>query len=85
MDGIAGLPGHTAAYFEVYMQSVTTDPNVLTRILDHLKLPSAPLTLAPARSSFDEQDLFSDEEAEEPVIRQDPGPGDGQATARAPP
>ena len=60
-----------------------TDPVVLTKILGHLKLPSAPPTLAPARSSFDEQELFSDEEIDEPVFRQDPGPGDG--SARAPP
>ena len=39
-----------------------TDPSVLTRILDHLNLPSAPPRLAPARSPLDEQDLFADEE-----------------------
>jgi len=60
-----------------------TDPNVLTKILAHLKLPSAPPTLAPARSSFEEQDLFSNEEIDEPVYSEDPGPVDGPA--RAPP
>ena len=62
-----------------------TDPNVLTKILDHLNLPSAPPTLAPARSPIDEQGLFADEEFVEPVYREDPGPDDGMPTARAPP
>ena len=60
-----------------------TDPNVLTKILEHLKLPSTPPTLAPARSSFAEKDLFSNEEIDEPVCSEDPGPVDGPA--RAPP
>jgi len=62
-----------------------TDPNVLTKILDHLNLPSAPPPLAPARSPLDEQDLFADEEFVEPVYREDPGQDDGIPTARAPP
>jgi len=62
-----------------------TDPNVLTKILDHLNLPSAPPPLAPARSPIDEQGLFADEEIAEPVYREDPGPDDGMATPRAPP
>jgi len=62
-----------------------TDPSVLTKILDHLKLPSAPPSLAPARSPLDEQDLFADAEFVEPVYREDPGPDDGMPTARAPP
>jgi len=62
-----------------------TDPSVLTKILDHLKLPSTPPPLAPARSPLDEQDLFADEELVEPVYREAPGPDDGMPTARAPP
>ena len=38
-----------------------TDPPVLKRILDHLSLPSAPPTVAPARSPLDEAGLFADE------------------------
>ena len=62
-----------------------TDPSVLTRILDYLKLPSTPPPLAPARSRLDEQDLFADEKSAEPVYREDPGPDDGMYSARAPP
>ena len=62
-----------------------TDPSVLTRILDHLKLPSTPPRLAPTRSPIDGQDLFADEEMAEPVYRQDTGPDDEMPTARAPP
>jgi len=62
-----------------------TDPSVLTRILDHLKLPSTSPPLAPARSPLDEQDLFADKGIAEPVYREDPGPDDGMPTARAPP
>jgi len=62
-----------------------TDPSVLTKILDHLKLPSAPPSLAPARSPLDEQDLFADTEFVDPVYREDPAPDDGMATPRAPP
>ena len=62
-----------------------TDPSVLTRILDHLNLPSTPPPLAPARSRLDEQNLFADEEIVEPVYREDPGQDDGMPTARAPP
>jgi len=61
-----------------------TDPKVLTRILDHLNLPSTPPPLAPVRTSFDEQDLFA-EEFQEPVYQRDQGPNDGTPTARAPP
>ncbi len=65
-----------------------TDSNVLTKILDHLKLPSTPPTLGPARSSFDDQDLFAEEElaeSAEPAHRESPGLYDGMPTARAPP
>ena len=62
-----------------------TDPSVLTRILDHLNLPSTPPPLAPARSRLDEQDLFADEEIAEPVYREDPPRDDGVPPARAPP
>jgi len=62
-----------------------TDPSVLTKILDHLKLPSTTPPLAQARSPIDEQDLFAEEEPSEPVYREDPGPDDGMPTARAPP
>ena len=46
-----------------------TDPSVLTRILDHLKLPSSSPPLAPARSRIDEQDLFAEEEPSEPAYQ----------------
>jgi len=62
-----------------------TEPSVLTRILDHLKLPSTQPPLASARSPLDEQDLFADEKPTEPVYREAPGPDDGIPTARAPP
>ena len=62
-----------------------TDPGVLTRILDHLKLPSSPPRLAPARSRIDEQDLFAEEETAESVYREDPSQDDSMPTARAPP
>jgi hypothetical protein len=62
-----------------------TDPSVLTRILDHLKLPSTSPPMAPARSSLDEQDLFADEEIGEPVYREASGPDGGMPTAREPP
>jgi len=62
-----------------------TDPSVLTRILDHLKLPSTPPTLATARSPLDEQDLFADEEMAAPVHREAQDPDGDMPTARAPP
>ena len=40
-----------------------TDPPVLSRILDHLGLPSSPPPLAPARSPLDEVGLFADEDS----------------------
>ena len=40
-----------------------TDPPVLSRILDHLGLPSSPPPLAPARSPLDEVWLFADEDS----------------------
>lgn len=61
-----------------------TDPNVLTKILDHLNLPSNPPSLAPARSSFDEQDLFA-EEFQELVYQRDQASDEETPTARAPP
>ena len=62
-----------------------TDPSALTRILDHLKLPSTPPTLATARSPLDEQDLFADEEMAAPVHREAQDPDGDMPTARAPP
>jgi len=62
-----------------------TDPRVLTRILDHLKLPSSPPPLAPARSLNDEQDLFATKEPNEPPYQEELDPCDGGPSARAPP
>ncbi len=38
-----------------------TDPTVLSRILDHLGLPSSPPPIAPVRSPLDDAGLFADE------------------------
>ena len=62
-----------------------TDPSVLTRILDHLKLPSTSPPLAPARSPLDEQGLFAEEEIAEPAYREAQDPDGGMPTPRAPP
>ena len=62
-----------------------TDPSVLTRILDHLKLPSSPPRLAPARSRIDEQDLFAKEEPSDPAYQEEIDPCDGGPSAKAPP
>jgi len=61
------------------------DPSVLTRILDHLKLPSTPPPLAPARSPLDEQDLFAEEEPSDPAYQEEFDPCDEGSSARAPP
>jgi len=61
------------------------DPSVLTRILDHLKLPSSSPPLAPARSRIDEQDLFAEEEPSEPAYQGERDPCGGGSSARAPP
>ena len=61
-----------------------TDPSVLTRILDHLGLPSSPPAVAPARSPLDEAGLFADEDTDDTG---DDGAYRDEAseTARAPP
>ena len=38
-----------------------TDPPVVRRILEHLRLPAAPPHLAPARLPTDEPDFFTDD------------------------
>ena len=38
-----------------------TDPSVLRRILEHLKLPAIPPPLAPARLPAEEPDFFADD------------------------
>jgi hypothetical protein len=70
------------------MQSVTTDPGVVSKILRHLKLPTGPPPLAPARS-MNEPDGDQDPELFDDAIWQQHGEQSGQhvsdAEARAPP
>ncbi len=63
----------------------TGHPLSLERLLDHLKLPSTPPPLAPARSPLDEQDLFAEEEPSDPAYQEEIDPCDGDSSARAPP
>jgi len=52
------------------MQSVTTDPAVIKKILTHLRLPTEPLPLRPARLP-EQEDLFANLGGED--VNQDPG------------
>ena len=64
-----------------------TDPAVVKRILDHLKLPSASPPLAPARGPVELDDMFFEdvEDARFTDLATDPWPEKAQGHARSPP
>ena len=61
-----------------------TDPAVVKRILDHLKLPSASPPLAPARGPVELDDMFF-EDARFTDLATDPWPEKAKGHARSPP
>jgi len=62
-----------------------TDPAVLHKILDHLKLPSSPPETAPARLMPQEGELFSEGGPEDAGFNGVRDRAFGSAVARAPP